>query len=192
MPLERVVELVGPHRFAGKVVKGFQRGSKQLGWPTANLDPAAFESQLDAATEGVYVGWAAIGDASLPEEARAVHKAILSIGWNPHFDDVKVRTLEAYLTHDFKGRDFYDSPMKLMICAFLRPQGVRCRRSRANGPHVVLTRAMPFDSRVRAAAAKFDSMESLIEAITTDVEFGEQALDTPDLLALRADAFFSE
>mmetsp|Transcript_4751 Transcript_4751/g.12657 ORF Transcript_4751/g.12657 Transcript_4751/m.12657 type:complete len:167 (-) Transcript_4751:285-785(-) len=159
--VERVIERVGPYRFAGRVVQGFQRGSKQLGWPTANLDPTAFESILDAATEGVYIGWASIANGELPEESRAVHKAILSIGWNPHFEDVKARTVEAYLAHDFGGRDFYDSQMKLIICAFLRPQ------------------------------AKFDSMESLIEAITTDVEFGKTALDTDELLALREDAFFA-
>ena len=80
--IARVVESVGPHRLVGAVVAGFQRGSKQLGWPTANLDPRAFEQRFDAATEGVYVGWAAIGDPTLPTESRGVHKAVLSIGWN--------------------------------------------------------------------------------------------------------------
>jgi FAD synthase len=160
--VERVVEAVGPHRLRGLVVSGFNRGSKQLGWPTANLDPRAFETRLDAATEGVYVGWAAIGDPTLPAEARAVHKAVLSIGWNPHFDDVKERTIEAYLCHDFDGRDFYDSEMRLLICAFLRPQ------------------------------AKFESFDELIQAISGDVEFGRAALDTESLAALRADAFFAD
>ena len=79
----------------------------------------------------------------------------------PHFDDLKERTIEAYLCHDFGERDFYDAPMKLLICAFLRPQ------------------------------AKFDSFDELIEAITTDVEFGKTALDEPALTALRDDAFFA-
>jgi riboflavin kinase len=157
--VERVIERVGPYRFAGKVVKGFQRGSKQLGWPTANLDPAAFEKQLDASTEGVYIGWASIADPTLPEEARAVHKAILSIGWNPQFEN-KERTVEAYITHDFQGRDFYDAQMNLLVCAFIRPQ------------------------------AKFESFQHLIDAITADVEFGRNALDTPELVELRADGLF--
>ena len=78
----------------------------------------------------------------------------------PHFDDVKERTIEAYLCHDFGGRDFYDQEMKLLICAFLRPQ------------------------------AKFENFDALIEAISTDVEFGKTALDSPPLLAMRDDAFF--
>ena len=53
--------------------------ASKLGWPTANLDPAAFESTLDSEEEGVYVGWATIeGSQHLPPAARAVHKAVLS------------------------------------------------------------------------------------------------------------------
>ena len=118
---------------------------------------------MQAATEGVYVGWAAIADPSLPPDASGskIHKAVLSIGWNPQFDDVKERTIEAYLVHDFGGRDFYDQEMRLLICAFLRPQ------------------------------EKFESFDALIEAITTDVSFGTAALDAPELLAFRDDPFFS-
>ena len=159
--VQRVVELVGPHRFVGRVVQGFQRGSKDLGWPTANLDPAAFESSLDDSTEGVYVGWASVTAKTLAPEAQRVHKAVLSVGWNPHFDDVKRRTVEVYLCHDFGGVDFYGEPMKLVIGAFLRPQ------------------------------AKFDSLEELITAITDDVEFGQQALESIDLLPLKSDPIFS-
>ena len=79
----------------------------------------------------------------------------------PHFDDLKERTIEAYLCHDFGNRDFYGAEMKLLICAFLRPQ------------------------------AKFESFEALIEAITTDVEFGRAALDEEKLVVLRDDAFFN-
>jgi len=50
--------------------------------------------------------------------------------------------------------------MKLMICAFLRPQ------------------------------LKFDSFDDLITAITDDVTFGEEALDSPTLAGLREDPFF--
>mmetsp|Transcript_41943 Transcript_41943/g.139061 ORF Transcript_41943/g.139061 Transcript_41943/m.139061 type:complete len:171 (+) Transcript_41943:89-601(+) len=159
--VQRVIDPVGPHRLTGKVVEGFKRGSKQLGWPTANLDPAAFESRFDASTEGVYVGWAAIRDPTLPEEAQAVHKAVLSMGWNPTYTDVKQRTVEAYLCHDFCGRDFYGAEMRLMICAFLRSN------------------------------VKFDSFDELIQAITDDVEFGQRALDGAELAPLQRDPFFS-
>ena len=113
LPGGRPLTRVPPHRLGGKVVEGFKRGSKELGWPTANLDPRAFETRLDAATEGVYVGWAQIS--GQPAGSAGVHKAVLSIGWNPHFDDLKERTVEAYLCHDFGGRDFYGSEMRLLV-----------------------------------------------------------------------------
>ena len=40
-----------------------------------------FEHRFDDSTEGVYVGWAAINDLTLPGESPH-HKAVLSIGWN--------------------------------------------------------------------------------------------------------------
>ena len=67
---------------------------------------------------------------------------------------------EAYLCHDFAGRDFYGAEMKLMICAFLRPQ------------------------------LKFDSFDELIQAITDDVTFGREALDSSALATMREDTFF--
>ena len=160
MTLQRVLRQFGPVRLKGDVVQGFKRGSRELGWPTANLDPAAFESTLDESEEGVYVGWASVDDETLPPEAQRVHKAVLSIGWNPFYKNKK-RTVEAYLCHDFGERDFYGQPMRLLICAFLRPQ------------------------------ADFDSMESLIDAITADIDFGKEALDKADLAALRTDQLFA-
>jgi hypothetical protein len=41
----------------GKVVYGFQRGSKLLGYPTANLDPQAFKKDMAGVPRGVYIGW---------------------------------------------------------------------------------------------------------------------------------------
>ena len=159
MPIERVIRAVGPHRLKGAVVQGFQRGSKQLGWPTANLDPKVFTTSLDDAEEGVYVGGAAIDG----HGGGAVHKAVLSIGWNPVYQN-KERTVEAYICHDF-DEDFYGAQMKLLICAFFRPQADFKDYEK------------PF--------------EALIEAITTDVAFGKAALDSDALKGFREDGFFA-
>ena len=161
MPLTRQLRPVGPHKLLGKVVEGFKRGSKevrlssrpislaapahtrllvvlQLGWPTANLDPAAFESTLDSEEEGVYVGWATLEDGhggALPPAARVAHKAVLSIGWNPTFHNEK-RTVEAYLCHEF-DRDFYGASMRLIVCGYVRPQA----RAHTVSPRLSLARA---------------------------------------------------
>uniref|UniRef100_A0A6T6RWZ6 riboflavin kinase n=1 Tax=Amorphochlora amoebiformis TaxID=1561963 RepID=A0A6T6RWZ6_9EUKA len=98
----------------GKVVKGFQRGSKLLGWPTANLDPKAFENKIDHLDQGVYFGLAKIAT------HEKVFKTALSVGWNPHFKN-KEKTVEAYLVNEFK-EDFYGVEMRLMIVGHVRPQ----------------------------------------------------------------------
>ncbi len=41
---------------AGPVVMGFGRGSRQLGTPTANIEVASVQQQLEAMAPGVYFG----------------------------------------------------------------------------------------------------------------------------------------
>ncbi len=45
-----------PLRLAGKVIKGFGRGSRQMGVPTANLPTAPLAEQLRGLPFGVYFG----------------------------------------------------------------------------------------------------------------------------------------
>ncbi len=66
----------------GEVVKGFGRGSKLLGIPTANLPWNETNSQqVQQVPLGVYVGWAQIHSSS----DKTVYKTVLSIGDNPYF-----------------------------------------------------------------------------------------------------------
>ena len=45
-----------PLRLHGKVITGFQRGSKQMGFPTANLPPEPLTEELEGLPKGVYFG----------------------------------------------------------------------------------------------------------------------------------------
>lgn len=100
------------YRMKGAVVTGFQRGSKQLGFPTANLDPAAFKDVLADVPRGVYCGWASIDN-------QGPYKAVLSLGNNPQYGNDE-DTVEAYIVHKFE-KDFYGAEMRLLICGYLRP-----------------------------------------------------------------------
>jgi riboflavin kinase len=60
---------------AGNVVKGFGRGSRELGIPTANLEPEALGTTVDAVPAGVYFGWASVGAST------EVYKMVMSLGW---------------------------------------------------------------------------------------------------------------
>ena len=65
-----------PLLLSGPVIRGFGRGSKTLGIPTANLDADALETALAGTPPGVYCGWACVGVAPT-----VVHKMVMSIGW---------------------------------------------------------------------------------------------------------------
>lgn len=104
------------YRLRGKVVSGFGRGSKLLGCPTANLDPAAFSSIVVGAPRGVYAGFAQVG----PDRSSPVYKTVLSFGTNPSFADSQHDTVESYILHDFSA-DFYDQELSLVIVAYMRP-----------------------------------------------------------------------
>ncbi|XP_042403400.1 bifunctional riboflavin kinase/FMN phosphatase-like isoform X1 [Zingiber officinale] len=104
---------IEPCYIGGPVVKGFGRGSKILGIPTANLPAENFSSVLSEHTSGVYFGWAGLS-------SRGIFKMVMSIGWNPYFDNAE-KTVEPWLLHDF-GEDFYGEELRLAIVGYIRPE----------------------------------------------------------------------
>eukprot|EP00929_Paragymnodinium_shiwhaense_P026290 TRINITY_DN15669_c0_g1_i1.p1 TRINITY_DN15669_c0_g1~~TRINITY_DN15669_c0_g1_i1.p1 ORF type:complete len:220 (-),score=57.15 TRINITY_DN15669_c0_g1_i1:97-666(-) len=156
---ERVRKVIepAPRRLKAKVVHGFGRGSKLLGFPTANMeirwDKEEDINSLDAEQRevldfartcetGIYYVWAQVADG----KDRGVYKAAMSVGWNPTFTDVKAKTMEPWILHDFP-EDFYDCELRLVVCGFVRPE------------------------------VKFDVFDELIAAIREDGEFCGKALD---------------
>lgn len=70
------------------MVRGFGRGSSELGIKTANLDADALAGSLADAVTGIFAGWARVGDDP------TVYKTALSVGYNPHYGNtVRWRTL---------------------------------------------------------------------------------------------------
>ncbi|CAI8592184.1 unnamed protein product [Vicia faba] len=104
---------VDPWYIGGPVVKGFGRGSKLLGIPTANLSTKDYLDILSEHPAGVYFGWA-----GLP--ARGIFKMVMSIGWNPYFGN-KEKTIEPWLLHEFT-EDFYGEELRLVIVGYIRPE----------------------------------------------------------------------
>ncbi|GJN29895.1 hypothetical protein PR202_gb18157 [Eleusine coracana subsp. coracana] len=104
---------IEPWFISGPVIKGFGRGSKVLGIPTANLPAESFSDLVSEHTSGVYFGWAGLS-------TRGIYKMVMSIGWNPYFDNTE-KTVEPWLLNDF-GEDFYGEELCLAIVGYIRPE----------------------------------------------------------------------
>ena len=103
---------VEPVIMRGPVVKGFGRGSKMLGIPTANLDVVPLKSQVDSLAPGIYLGFASIRGET--------HEMVMSIGWNPYFDNSK-KTIEPWLLHEFPYY-LYDEELAVVVSGYIRPE----------------------------------------------------------------------
>ncbi|KAL5774590.1 hypothetical protein ACOSP7_012147 [Xanthoceras sorbifolium] len=102
-----------PWYIGGPVIKGFGRGSKVLGIPTANLSAEGYSNVLSEHPSGVYFGWAGLSK-------RGVFKMAMSVGWNPYFSNSE-KTIEPWLLHEF-DEDFYGEELRLVIVGYIRPE----------------------------------------------------------------------
>lgn len=102
-----------PYFVKGIVVKGFGRGSKQLGIPTANFPIEVVKQLPECIKTGIYFGFATV-------DKSEVFKMVMSIGWNPYFQNTQ-KSMEIHIIHQF-DEDFYGLEMKACILGFMRPE----------------------------------------------------------------------
>lgn len=108
--IEKANELLGyDYIMNGVVVHGFGRGSKMLGFPTANIEVSNDTFLLK---NGVYIVEMLVEGKWIPGMA--------SIGINPTFDDVHKVTIEVNLL-DF-DKDIYHLPVRVKWFKYLRPE----------------------------------------------------------------------
>ena len=93
------------------VVHGFNRGSKELGIPTANLSMEELGALGEALETGIYYGWAKL------KEVR--YETVVSVGWNPFYKNTK-KTVEAHLLS--KMDDFYGEELTVELLGYLRQE----------------------------------------------------------------------
>lgn len=102
-----------PHLLSATIVHGFKRGSKELGIPTANLNMEELGEEFHSLKLGIYYGWAKMQNG-------AIHKCVVSVGWNPYYKNEKV-TIEAHLLNNTL-EDFYGEILSVLICGYLRDE----------------------------------------------------------------------
>ncbi|KAL1283846.1 Riboflavin kinase [Trichinella pseudospiralis] len=107
-----VEEKFEPYFCSGTVVRGLQRGSRQLGCPTANFSDDVVAQLPQQFQAGVYYGFASVDNGE-------VYEMVISVGQNVQFNDAK-KTMEVHILHAF-DRDFYGSLLKIVILGYIRP-----------------------------------------------------------------------
>ena len=170
------LQLPFPIAVSGPIVKGFGRGSAELGIPTANIPLAGLSvGGHDELESGVYYGWAGVavdaaGTMMGLEEERGRQEALdgetssktyrhegICVRGGTVFPMVMslgfnpyygntVRSLEVHIMHKFR-HDFYGAKINLLICGFIRPE---------------------YD---------YVSKESLVEDINVDIEIAGRSLE---------------
>ncbi|KAM4521381.1 riboflavin kinase-like [Odontesthes bonariensis] len=102
-----------PYFCRGEVIRGFGRGSKELGIPTANFPDSVVDNLPSDISTGIYYGWACVGNGDL-------YKMVMSIGWNPYYKNTK-KSMEMHVIHKFK-EDFYGEIISVVMVGYIRPE----------------------------------------------------------------------
>ncbi|GAA6022501.1 hypothetical protein JCM10207_008534 [Rhodosporidiobolus poonsookiae] len=126
-----------PVYLEGWVTRGFGRGSKDLGCPTANLPDSSIAPYATTLQTGVYFGFARVldNDSAAPDaggsafagageqekgEHDSVWPMVMSIGWNPFYNN-DTRTAEVHILHEYPS-DFYGKELRVVMLGFIRPE----------------------------------------------------------------------
>ncbi|KAI9428683.1 riboflavin kinase [Lactarius indigo] len=112
------VEPPFPIFLSGAVQKGFGRGGKDLGCPTANLPDESITPMTSVCKPGVYFGYAQVY--GLSEQEGKVHPMVMSLGWNPFYKNERL-TAEIHIMYEFKS-DFYGHDMQAVVLGYIRPE----------------------------------------------------------------------
>lgn len=114
-----------PIALTGAVQKGFGRGGKDLGCPTANLPDDSITPLSSVAITGVYYGFAQVVPppehaANFEPEDIMVLPMVMSLGWNPFYKNERL-SAEIHILHNFQS-DFYGYEMRVLVLGYIRPE----------------------------------------------------------------------
>lgn len=148
----------------GTVVTGFGRGSRQLGVPTANMDPVPLQQQLQQLPRGVYFGWAQLeAPGDWPAADSAVHKMVMNVGRRPTVNTGdEAPTIEVHVMHKYSHEEFYGANIRVVVAGFVRPE------------------------------IRFSGLPQLLARIKTDTGIAKSQLDEPAAAALRVHSSFKQ
>ena len=151
-----------PVQLRGEVIKGFGRGSRELGIPTANFPTQVVTDSCspDRLRNGIYFGWAQVRPQNHKEleSPGTVHPMVMSLGWNPYYKNIH-RSAEVHLIHEF-AQDFYGDQLRVLVAGYIRDE------------------------------KDYAGVDALIADIKLDIKAALHSLQRDSYLALKHDAIF--
>ncbi|THH11545.1 hypothetical protein EW145_g606 [Phellinidium pouzarii] len=155
-----------PIALRGTVQKGFRRGGKDLGCPTANLSEEALHPLSAATTTGIYYGLAQVlprgsvdTESNLSADDCKIYPMAMSLGWNPFYKNERL-SAEVHIIHEYKN-DFYGNEVRVLVLGYIRPE------------------------------LDYTSREALIDDIETDKKVAVRSLERPAYSRYFKDALFA-
>ncbi|KAG0084492.1 riboflavin kinase [Podila epicladia] len=180
-----------PIKMSGTVIKGFGRGSKDLGIPTANLPEDAIAEQEKDMVTGIYYGWAQVVVKAHKDEPQHQLESSSSLSASTTnlspssstsslatscpatvypmvmslgwnpFYKNEKKSAEVHIMHNFH-KDFYGDDLHVVVLGYIRPE------------------------------LDYTTLEALIEDINIDIEVAHRSLERPDYAAYKDDPIFSQ
>ncbi|KAG0357010.1 riboflavin kinase [Podila minutissima] len=180
-----------PIKMSGNVIKGFGRGSKDLGIPTANLPEEAIAEQEKDMVTGIYYGWAQVVVKAHKDEPQHQLESSSSLSASATtlspssstsslatscpatvypmvmslgwnpFYKNEKKSAEVHIMHNFH-KDFYGDDLRVVVLGYIRPE------------------------------LDYTTLEALIEDINIDIEVAHRSLERPDYAAYKDDPIFSQ
>ncbi|KAF9090961.1 riboflavin kinase [Mortierella sp. GBA35] len=202
-----------PIKMNGTVIKGFGRGSKDLGIPTANLPEEAIAAQEDKMVTGIYYGWAQVVVRTTPQErSQQLHHP------HPHTTTDTPSTTATTTTSTTTGEGQLGQNSSVAKSASSSSSSLATHCPATVCPMVMSLGWNPFYKNEKKSAEvhimhnfhrdfygdelrvvvlgyirpelDYTTLEALIEDINIDIEVAHRSLERPDYAIFKEDPLF--
>ncbi|KAF9349008.1 riboflavin kinase [Mortierella sp. NVP85] len=186
-----------PIKMSGTVIKGFGRGSKDLGIPTANLPEEAIAAQEQHMKTGIYYGWAQVVVKTKPDSSSEPVAAASEAEGAVSGESISVAESASTSTSSLATHcpaTVYPMVMSLGWNPYYKNE------KKSAEVHIMHKFHRDFygdDLRVIVLGyirPEFDytTLEALIEDINIDIDVAHQSLKRPDYAAFKDDPLFTQ
>lgn len=191
-----------PIKLSGQIIKGFGRGSKELGIPTANIPIEGLDvgGHTDVQS-GVYFGWAGISLAAIRDESGAREKAANPPGASDEgptrasYGGVQQGLISTVVAHVEKARaEVYPMVMSIGWNPYYKNE------KRSVEVHLIHDFKEDFYGALMnlqilgfiRPERDYDSLDALVKDIKTDIDVAKKSLEREAYVKIRGDPWLRD